>query len=485
MKLLTRTGIGSLLLFAATGPLLGQPLAGQLETIDSVFVSQAGDTVQAQYGYLWVPENRSNPEGRLIRLGFVRFPSTAAEPGPPIIYLAGGPGGSGIDAAWGSRFPLFMQLRQAGDVIALAQRGTRGSIPHLACQYPWVYPLEQALTRETFLESTLEWSQLCVDYWRGLGIDLAAYNTVENADDVEDLRIALGADRMSLWGVSYGTHLALSIIRRHPGSVHRAVLAGVEGPDHTLKLPSAVQATLVRVDSLVRADSVAAAHYPDFLGTVRMVLDTLDASVANVNARNPDDGETSIITFGAYDVQWLTAGSTGNSQILSELPFLFDRLASGDYTIIAPFVAGSRSRNMLAMMFTMDCASGASEERLQRIEREEAETLLGSAIDFPFPYVCEAWPHADLGDGFRSPVRSDVPTQFISGTLDGRTPVENAEEVRAGFPNSGHLVLEGGGHSDDLFLSSPRISEIVLEFFLGGPPVDERVTVPFRIYVRE
>ena len=70
-------------------------------------------------------------------------------------------------------------------------------------------------------------------------------------------------------------------------------------------------------------------------------------------------------------------------------------------------------------------------------------------------------------------------------TLDGRTPVENAEEVRAGFPDSGHLVLEGAGHSDDLFLSTPRIEELMLSFFEGGAPVDERVSVPFRIYVRE
>lgn len=484
MKLPRRAGIGTALLAIGAAPLAAQPVAGDLETVDSVFVSQAGDTVAAQYGYLWVPENRAKPDGRLIRLGYVRFPSTAVEPGPPIVYLAGGPGGSGIDAAWGSRFPFFMQLRQAGDVIALAQRGTRGSIPHLACQFPWVYPLEQALIRETYLQSVLEWSTLCADYWRGLGIDLTAYNTAESADDVEDLRVALGAERLSLLGISYGTHLALSVMRRHPGSVHRAVLAGVEGPDHTLKLPSAVEATLVRLDSLVRADSVASARYPDFLGSVRAVLDTLDASVVSVDAREPD-GSESVITLGAFDVQWLTAGSIGSSQILDELPFLFDRLMSGDYSIIAPFVASSRTRNMLAMTFAMDCASGASTERLNRIRQEAPLTLLGDAVDFPLPYVCDAWPHADLGDAFRAPLRSDVPTQFISGTLDGRTPVENAEEVRAGLPNSGHLVLEGAAHSDDLLLSTPRILEVALDFLSGGPPVDERVTVPFRIFVPE
>ena len=474
--------------FAMVGvspPLVGQPSPGELELIDSVFVSQAGDTVPAQYGYLWVPESRTKPEGRLVRLAFVRFPSTSPDPGPPIIYLAGGPGGSGIDAVQGIRFPVFMALREAGDVIALAQRGTRGSMPFLACPEPWVYPLEQVLTREAFLQSMLAWSQRCVDYWRALGIGLAAYNTAESADDVEDVRKALGVDQVSLWGISYGTHLALSVLRRHPTSVHRAVLAGVEGPDQAYKLPRNQQAVLERVDSMVLADSAASASFPDFLGSIKMVLDTLKKAPAGVNGQDPNTGQAVSVTIGEFDVQWLTAGSIGDPSILSQLPYLYSLLAAGNFASIARFVAGSRTRSMLAMSFTMDCASGASPKRLEEIRRESTETLLGDAVDFPLPYVCDAWPHATLGDAFRSPVRSDVPTQFISGTLDGRTPVSNAEEVRSGFPNSGHLILEGAGHSDGLVLSTPRIREVMVEFLKSGVPADERVAVPFRIFVRE
>ncbi|MDQ3819716.1 MAG: alpha/beta hydrolase, partial [Acidobacteriota bacterium] len=71
-----------------------------------------------------MPENRSDPKSRLIEIVFVRFKSTAKNPGPPIIYLAGGPGNSGIDQARGNRFPLFMAMREFGDVIALDQRAT-------------------------------------------------------------------------------------------------------------------------------------------------------------------------------------------------------------------------------------------------------------------------------------------------------------------------------------------------------------------------
>jgi pimeloyl-ACP methyl ester carboxylesterase len=331
----------------------------------------------------------------------------------------------------------------------------------------------------------LAWSRRCVDYWSALGIDLAAYNTVESADDVEDLRKALGLDQVSLWGISYGTHLALSVLRRHPTSVHRAVLAGVEGPDQTYKLPSNQQAVLERVHSMVLADSAAGASFPDFLGSVKMVLDTLKRAPAGVTGQDPNTGEAVSVTIGEFDLQWLTAGSIGDPSVLSQLPYVYSLLAAADFASIAPFVAGSRTRSMLAMSFAMDCASGASAQRLEEIRRESTETLLGDAIDFPFPYICDAWPHATLGDAFRSPVHSDVPTQFISGTLDGRTPVSNAEEVRSGFPNSGHLILEGAGHSDGLVLSTPRIREVMVEFLKGGAPADEQVAVPFRIFVPE
>jgi hypothetical protein len=95
------------------------------------FKGWRGQEVDAERGFLEVPEDRRDPRSRRIRLGYVRFASTAARPGPPIVYLAGGPGGAGTDAATGPRFPLFMALREVADVIAFDQRGTglSASIP--------------------------------------------------------------------------------------------------------------------------------------------------------------------------------------------------------------------------------------------------------------------------------------------------------------------------------------------------------------------
>ena len=91
------------------------------------------------------------------------------------------------------------------------------------------------------------------DRWAAEGVDPLAYNTNESADDIDALRRALGAEKIRLWGTSYGTHLAFATIRRHERQIERAGLLGVEGPDHTLKLPTQIQAALEEVARLCTA----------------------------------------------------------------------------------------------------------------------------------------------------------------------------------------------------------------------------------------
>ena len=126
----------------------------------------------------------------------------------------------------------------------------------------------------------------------------------------------------------------------------------------------------------------------------------------------------------------------------------------------------------------MDCYSGISSDRRKRIATEAETTLLADVMDLPIPDICDAWGSPDLGEAFRSPVRTDVPTLFISGTLDVRTPPSNAEEVRRGFSSSEHLIIEGAVHSDPLFLSSPKIKDVMLEFMRGEKVSTTRITLP-------
>lgn len=128
-------------------PAIAQQKAGTLKFKPYTFENSKGEKVDSEFGTLLVPEKRGNPDSNLIELAFVRFKSTAKNPGPPIVYLAGGPGGSGIGAAYGSRFPLFMALREIGDVIAFDQRGTGYSKPNLTCYERLAMPLDVAPSR--------------------------------------------------------------------------------------------------------------------------------------------------------------------------------------------------------------------------------------------------------------------------------------------------------------------------------------------------
>jgi len=156
--------------------------------------------------------------------------------------------------------------------------------------------------------------------------------------------------------------------------------------------------------------------------------------------------------------------------VTARFPALFYRAAKGDFTNPAQvWLEQSRSEIGSAMSYMMDCASGQTAARRARIESEAKGTLLEDIFNFPFPDVCTEWNAPDLGDEFRAPLRSDVPVLFISGTLDARTPVSNAEEYRKGFSNSTHMIIEGAVHSDPLFLSSPKIKEGMMEFLRGQP----------------
>ena len=132
--------------------LLSAPFAARADAADEAFVfkSANGQITDAIRGAFQVPENRADPGSRMLTLRYVRFPSTSSKPGAPIIYLSGGPGGSGIETAKRERFPLFMAMRQFGDVIALDQRGTGASDDTPLCE-PKAAPSDsQLMTDEAY-----------------------------------------------------------------------------------------------------------------------------------------------------------------------------------------------------------------------------------------------------------------------------------------------------------------------------------------------
>jgi pimeloyl-ACP methyl ester carboxylesterase len=437
-------------------------------------------TTEAELGKLTVPELHAKPAGNLIELAFVRLKSTSANPGTPIIYLEGGPGSSPISVAhYPEYYQLFDKLREAGDVILLDQRGVGLSRPQLVWAASDMLPLDVFASRENFYRLLEERSRKAAEFWRQRGANLAAYNTEESADDVDDVRRALGVEKVRLLGFSYGTHLGLVTLRRHGKHVESAVLVGSVGSNHMRKLPSTYTKQIAKLSALIAADPKVGKEVPDFAGLMKRVLDRLEKEPAKVQITDRRTNKPMEVTVGKFGVQWITFMDIGDGNDIPIFPALYATMDRGDYSVLAPYVEKrfyQLSPGLSAMMVLMRLASGATAERDKRILREAPDALLGNVANFPFPEVGPAWGGPDLGDRFRELIRSDVRTLFISGSLDSNAPSEQTEEIRAGLPRSTHIVVENAGHED--MLGNAVVQRAMLDFFTGKDVANARISLP-------
>lgn len=443
------------------------------------FEARGEDPVAAELGHLEVPEKRSAPGGGTLELVFVRLPATTDGPGPPIVYLAGGPGGSGIDAGRGRRFQLFQALRKAGDVILLDQRGTgRSSRPEPEeCPVERAYPSERPIRLAPYLELVEEVGRACRTFWEAHGVDLSAYTTVESVQDLEALRTALGAEQIDLLAISYGTHLALAYMRRHPDRVRRAVLAGVEGPDDTVKLPYQFELQLEHLERL----AVEQGEEPGALRRrIEEVLAQLDQRPVTLRITRVEGADREqLLVVGRREVAEATMDLLRDPATMTRVPALFERLQRGDYTDLAGTLAAMRVVGGLeAMPEAMDGASGISRERLSRLDSGDTDTLLGSGLLRANAALARGLGIPDLGRRFRAPVTSDIPSLFVSGGLDGRTPPSNALRAVEGFSAARHLVVENGGHGDDLLVAAPELEEAIVDFLAGRERPLPKIELP-------
>jgi pimeloyl-ACP methyl ester carboxylesterase len=453
--------------------------AGDLRFIP--FKLQAGDeSVDGELGRLVVKERRDDPKSNLIEIAFVRLKSTAERPGPPVIYLDGGPGSSAINLARApDYFRAFMKLREVGDVILLDQRGVGRSQPNLTRISSEPLPLDFFSDRQTAEKIFTGRVGEAFNFFREKGIDLLAYNTRESAADVDDLRKALGADRVSLVGFSYGTHLGLACIRYHGERLDRVALIGTEGPNHTHKLPGTSDAMLRQLAKIVAADPEVGPKMPDMMGLLKRILDRLDKEPITVRIINPRTRQPVDLKVGKFGLQFIIRMDLGDTNDLPIFPALFYTIDRGDYSIFARFLEKRYAQfggGVPIMSFVMDAASGATADRYARINREAKTALLEGVMNFPFPHIGKVMLDPDLGAEFRSEIKTGVPTLFISGTLDNNTPPFQADEVRRSFKQSTHLIIENAGHES--MLTEPRVQQVIVDYLKGRDVSGVKIALP-------
>jgi pimeloyl-ACP methyl ester carboxylesterase len=433
--------------------------------------------VRVERGSFQVPAVRARPNAGQLTLHLVRFRSTSAQPGTPIVYLAGGPGDSGVQELQQAPQSWLDPLRRLGDVIGLDQRGTGASEPRdLRCEAGQELPLDRPGDPDLYVRVFRQRVQRCARRISARAVALSSLTTAENADDLETLRRALGARQIRLFGGSYGSHLALAAVRRHPRLVERMVLASIEGPDHTLKLPSQIDAGLIAFGTLLRTDTFYARQLPDLTGVVRKLIDQLRREPVRVSVA----GRT--VVLGDWDLRKRVADAVGRGQAMRQLPAALLAMSRGNFTDLGRWALNYRRETGMGMMgVVMDCASFASAERLARIRNEAASALVGGLIDFPFPEICQDASMPRLPDTFRTPIHADVPTLFLAGSLDARTPEANAREIAATMRNARVLVIDNGPHGIPV---QPELQSVVHSFFRGEVVRVIRLELPWPPFVR-
>ena len=420
----------------------------ELETFRSESLAAIdGSKHDAEYFRIPVPVNWRKSGSTEISVACIRIRSRDTSETAPIFYLAGGPGGSGIDAVrqlvtnGGDRF--FHLIGR--DIVGIDQRGVGLSEPNLELEANFGLSPTEPGQPDRMLTTMRAVCREAAEAMRSQGIQLSAYNTQESAADIDAIRRGLGYDQVVLWGASYGTHLAMDVIRQFPGSVSHALLSGPEGPDHTWKLPSDTQRALEQIDERLRTDKVFQECIPDLLAMLEEVLEKLRRTPETVSVNGHEIG------ISAFDVQRLLAGHIGTVRNGGDqIPKLVWEMHQGDFHEVARQVLTYRQEAGLwsIMNCVMDAASGASDPRREQIRKETSECLLGNAANFPVMALAETWEVPSLNPDFRRNPKTEIPIQFIVGELDSRTPLRNANELAKGMKNSATLVVENVGHND-------------------------------------
>lgn len=427
---------------------------------------------------IMVPENRANKDSRLIALRFVVLEAMQPSALPPVVYLAGGPGGSATGAAQSPRWPLFDALRQNRDVILLDQRGTGLSDAPPDCISSIGWSEEDVADRDTFIGKHRMAFRECRDFWQEEGVELSGYTTSESAHDLAAISKALDTP-LSLLGISYGTHLGLATMDEHPEIIDRVVLVSVEGLDQTVKLPARTDAYFERLQSALNEGAADQDFppYPDLAEALRIGLERIerDRPVIDVFvARNQPPVKR---TLGAFAVQRAISFALSDPDRATDVAngILAMAAETPDYSLMARFGFLMLDQiELRAMPTIMDMASGISPERNALVSGQSPVALLGDAPNFPMPHLANESGSFRMPDEFRETPSSDVPTLVLSGTLDARTYPEAALEATAGLTERTMITVENGGHN--LFFDHPDIVPDIIAF-LAGENLEDKVLI--------
>jgi pimeloyl-ACP methyl ester carboxylesterase len=409
-------------------------------------------TTGAECATLRVPLDRSGALPGTVPLKLARLPTDGAR--PTLVYLSGGPGGAGIEELL-AVMPLTPFLPDSYRVVGFDQRGTGGS-GLLRCK---------ALERDPRLRSV----RAGEDCARRLGERRRLYTTPDSVEDLEAIRSQLGVERLTLFGISYGTELALAYARAHPDRVDRLILDSVVNPDDRDPFglagframgPSLAGLCPARCRGITRGQPV------DLVARLAARLRGRAARGVAYDRRGRPHRER----IGPTAIADLMYDSDYNPPLRAAMPAAVRAALRGDRAPLARLLLEGGNlaelpspRSFSSARYATVCeetplpwdASTPVGDRLAEARRRAA--TLGPAAFHPFDLrtaaadeigLCLHWPGVPSG---RVPAPEApypaVPALLLQGGEDLRTPPEASEHVAAGIAEARRVRVPGVGHA--------------------------------------
>jgi pimeloyl-ACP methyl ester carboxylesterase len=403
----------------------------------------AGVTETLRCGTYQVFENRQTRSGRKLPLKVILLPARTPHPdAAPVVYLAGGPGETNTDFV---RDMVGSSHRADRDILFVDSRGT-GEGHRLVCRLPRSDDHLEGYLQTPFLPAIAEG---CRRELEGR-FDLTQYSTAAMADDLDEVRQALGYDQVNLEGGSFGTYAAQAYIRAHGAHVRSAYLQSLVTLDNHVPLNHAwaAQWALDRLFEQCAADPACRRAYPNLRADFAAVLARLRQGPVSATVRHPVTGAKVHIdltekAFADAVRVMMYSGEKGR-----EVPFLIARARAGDFDLLAE-TAVNANRGFYAAMplglyYAVTCNEFVARIRPGDVEPAVRGSYAGAWRVREQMASCAVWPKTVLPADYFKPFRSDVPALLISGDTDSAAPPRWGEVVHAFLPNSVHIVVPGG-----------------------------------------
>ena len=413
----------------------------------------------ARCGVLNVSENPGKPSGRLLQIGVAVIPATGEAQADPLVLLMGGPGEEAISAA--AYFAAqFAPLRRDHDILLVDQRGS-GRSGTLRCD---LYAADDpgVSLRDLFPPAAVKRCEQQLS----ARTDLSQYTYAHFANDLEQVRSGLGYGKMNIFGGSYGTRAAQVFMRAYPQSVRTAYFGSVVPIDVITPLTMAKSAQVALDNTLeaCAAESACNTAFPNLREEFHQLVARLDSGKVRV----PIPGRSGTFPIHRGRVMEWFRSMNYRPGTATELPWMIHRAYVGDF---GPFVEGvlSNARSADAglsfgLFFSITCNDDVAFMREEEIMRETQGTFLGDYRARQQQAACKQWPKVSNPADYRMPVHSAVPTLFVSGDLDGASPLWMTEHAAPGFSNRLEVILRGKGHTD----VTDCIPELYAQFVRSG-----------------